>query len=132
MSRASLIKETNHGNQQEYSYLWWQRRLDWLDHNLLMTKHSWYGVTTKSLNPFFYPRNQAQGVRVNNSYSRKSKIMYAVPQGLVLGLLPFHIDFIGLIMFLDNVSSYADDTTANFCAKHFSSVITKLEEISKR
>ena len=40
-----------------------------IDHNLLITKLSWYGVTTKPLNLIFsYIRNRTQSVRINNSY----------------------------------------------------------------
>ena len=44
------------------------KALDCIDHNLLITKLSWYGVTPKSLKLIFsYLSNRTQGVRINNS-----------------------------------------------------------------
>ena len=64
------------------------KAFDCIDHNLLITKLSWYGVTPKSLKLFFsYLSNRTHSVRINNSYSRKSDIKYGVPQGSVLGPL---------------------------------------------
>ena len=61
---------------------------DCIDRNLLITKRSCYGVTPISLKLSFSDlRNRTQGVRINNSYSRKSYIKYSVPQGSVLELL---------------------------------------------
>ena len=43
------------------------KAFDCLDHNLLITKLSWYGVTTQLLNLIFsYLRNRTQSVRINN------------------------------------------------------------------
>ena len=47
---------------------------DCIDHNLLITKLSWDGVTTISLKLIFSClSNQAQGVRINNSYSETTE-----------------------------------------------------------
>ena len=49
---------------------------DWIDPSLSITKLSWYGVRTKSLNLIFYfLRNRAQSVRINTIYSNKREIM---------------------------------------------------------
>ena len=49
---------------------------DWIDPNLSITKLSWYGVRTKSLNLIFsFLRNRAQSVRINTIYSNKREIM---------------------------------------------------------
>ena len=111
------------------------KALDCIDHNLLITKLSWYGVTPKSLKLIFsYLSNRTQGVRINNSYSRKSEIKYVVAQGLVLGPLLFNIDLIDLFLECedDNISSYADDTTPYSCAQDISSVISELQRIAKK
>ena len=51
------------------------KALDCIDHNLIIIKLSWYGVTSKSLKLIFsYLSNRIKGVRINNSYSRKSDI----------------------------------------------------------
>ena len=111
------------------------KAVDCIDHNLLITKLSWYGVTPKSLKLIFsYLSNRTQGVRINNSYSRKSEIKYDVPQGSVLGPLLFNIDLIDLFLECedDNISSYADDTTPYSCAQDISSVISELRRIAKK
>ena len=63
-----------------------------IDHNLLITKLSWYGVSPTSLKLIFsYLSNRRQCVRIHNTYSRKSEIKYGVLQGFVLGPLLFNI-----------------------------------------
>ena len=107
---------------------------DCIDHNLVITKLSWYGVTPISLKQIFFLFKQPeQGVRINNSYSSKSEIKYCVPQGLVLGPLLFNIDMIDLFLECedDNISSYANDTTPYFCAQDISSVLSELQRIAK-
>ena len=106
--------------------------MDCIDHDLLIPKLSWFGVTPKSLKLIFsYLSNRTQGVRINNSYSRKSDIKYGSPQGLVLLSLLFNIDLIDLFLECedDNFTSYADDTTP--CAQDVSSVISELQGIAK-
>ena len=110
---------------------------DCIDHNLLIitTKLFWYGVTPKSLKLIFSNlSNQTQGVRINNSYRRKSEIKYGVPQGLVLWPLLFNINLIELFLESedDNNSSYADDTIPYSCAQDMSSVISELQRIAKK
>ena len=111
------------------------KAFDCIDHNLLITKLSWYRVTPTSLKLIFsYLSNRTQCVRINNSYSRKSEIKYGVPQGSVLGPLLFNIDLIDLFLECedDNISSYADDTTPYSCAQDISSVISELQRIAKK
>ena len=95
------------------------KAFDCIDHNLLITKLSWYGVTPKSLKLIFsYLSNRTQGVRINNSYRTKSEIKYGVPQGSVLGLLLLNIDLIDLFLECenDNITSYTYDTTLHLCS----------------
>ena len=111
------------------------KAFDCIDHNLLITKLSWYGVTPISLKLFFsYLSNRTQGVRINTCYSRKSEIKYGVPQGLVLGPLLFNIDLIDLFLECenDNISNYDDDTTTYSCAQDISSVISEFQRIAKQ
>ena len=55
------------------------KAFDCIDHNLLITNLSWYGVTPISLKLFFsYLSNRTQCVRINNSYSRKSTVSHRV------------------------------------------------------
>ena len=102
-----------------------------IDHNLI-AKRSWCGVTPISLKLIFsYLSNRAQGVRINNSYSRKREIKYVVSQSSVLGPLLFNIDQIDLFLECedDNISSCADDTTPYTCAQD-TSVISELQRIT--
>ena len=106
-----------------------------IDHNLLITKLSWYGVTPRSLKLIFsYLSNRTQDVRINNSYSIKSGIKYDAPQGLVLGPLLFNIYLIDMFLECedDKISSYADDATPYSCAQDISSVISELQKIAKK
>ena len=108
---------------------------DCIDNNLLITKLSWYGVTPKSLKSIFsyLSYRTQQGVRINNSYSRKSEVKYGVPQGSVLGPLLFNIDLIDLFLECEdgNITSYADETTRYSCSQDISSVISELQRIAK-
>ena len=62
------------------------KAFDSIDHSLLVTNLSWYGVKTKSLNLIFsYIRNRTHSVRIKNSSSNKREIMFDVAQGSVLG-----------------------------------------------
>ena len=79
------------------------KAFDCVDHNLLITKLSWYEITLESLNIiFFYLSNRAQGFTINNSFSGKSGVRYVVPQGSLLGSLLFNIDLIGLFFECEN------------------------------
>ena len=111
------------------------KAFDCIDHKLLITKISWYGVTHISLKLIFsYLSNRIQHVGINNNYSRKSEIKYGVPQESVLAPLLFNIDLIDLFLECedDNISSYADDTTPYSCAQDISSVISELQRITKK
>ena len=111
------------------------KAVDCIDHNLLITKLSWYVVTPTSLKSVFcYLSNGAQCLRINNSYSRNSEIKYGVPQGSVLRPLLFNINLIDLFLECedDNISSYANYTDPYSCAQDLSSVISELQRITKR
>ena len=105
------------------------KAFDFIDHSLLITKLSCYRITPKSFKLIFsYLSNRTEGVRINNSYSRKSDTKYGVPQGLVPGPLLLNIDLIDLFLQCedDNIASYADDTSPYFCERDISSVISGL------
>ena len=83
------------------------KAFDCIDHSLLITKLSWYGVTPKSFKLIFsYLNNRTQGVRINNSYRRKRDIKYGFRQGSVLGPLLFNINIIDLFL------EYAQDISS--------------------
>ena len=76
------------------------KAFDCIGHNLLITNLSWYEVTPKSLKLISsYLSNRTQGVRINNSYSRKSDIKFGIPQGSVSHrVLLFNIDLTDLLL----------------------------------
>ena len=83
-----------------------------IDHNLLITKLTWYGITPTSLNIIFsYLSNWPEGVRINNSFSGKNDIKCGVSQGSLLGPLLFNIDLIDLFLECknDSIASFAAD-----------------------
>ena len=111
------------------------KAFDCIDHNLLITKLSWYGVTPVSLKLIFsYLSHRTQDARINNSYSRNSEIKYGVPQGSVLVSPLYNIDLIDLFLEFedDNISGYADGTTPFSCAQDISSVISELQRIATK
>ena len=111
------------------------KTFDCIDHNLLITKIFWYGVTTRLHDLIFsYLRNRTHSVRINNSYSNKHEIMYGVPQVSVLGPLLFNIDLIDLFLECEDdcIYSYADGTTPYTCAEDMSSIITEFQRIANK
>lgn len=90
------------------------KAFNFIDHNLLMTKLSQCGATTKSLNLNFYQTNRTQIIRISNSYSTTDEIKYFVPQGIVFGPLLFNIALIDLYLECEdhNFNSYPDDTSS--------------------
>ena len=110
------------------------KAFDCLSHDLLIAKLHAYGVSFSSLSLIYsYLNNRFQRVKLNETYSSFTKIMYGVPQGSILGPLLFNIFLNDLFMFLPNhdIISYADDNTA-FCAgKQSTEVLSCLEKISK-
>ena len=64
----------------------------------------------------------------------KSDIKYGVLQGVVFELLLCNIDLIDLFLQykVDDITSYADDTTSYSYAQDISSVISKLQRIVKK
>ena len=61
---------------------------DCIDHKLLVAKLFWYGVLPSALNLIHsYLTNRTQGIKIKNSFSRRSIIEYGIPQGSVRGPL---------------------------------------------
>ena len=73
MVMLEKVKESrDKGEEFEAFFTDLSKAFDCIDHNLLITKLFWYGVTHISLKLFFfYLSNRAQCVRINNSYSKK-------------------------------------------------------------
>ena len=71
-----------------------------------------------------YLRNHKQTTKIDNTYSPWQDILYAVPQGSILGPLLFNIDLCDLfpIMNHEDIANYADDNTPLFPEK----ILTRL------
>ena len=136
MVMLEKVKESRDKREEFWAFFTdLSKAFDCIDHNLLITKLSWYGVTPISRKLIFsYLNNRAQCVRINNSYSRKSEVKYGVPQDSVLGPLLFNIDLTDLFLECEDndISSYADDTTPYSCAQDILSVISELQRITKK
>ena len=101
-------------------YIDFQKAFDTVDHTILLTKLTMYGITG-STNALLknYLSNRYQSVRIGNSISPPLQITKSVPQGSVLGSLLF----LFAINDLPNVSNiftsilYADDLALNLTCK---------------
>ena len=62
---------------------------------------------------YSYLSNRKQRVKINDSYSSWGKILFRVPQGSILGTLPFNIFICGMFFFLEDyeIANYADEYT---------------------
>ena len=106
----------NNADKKYYScclFLELSKAFDTVDNNILLRKMSDQFGIRRLANKFFdsYLSNRFQYVRINNSRSKKAKIIHGVPQGLNLGPLLF-------LMYINdlpkstcfNTTLFADDT----------------------
>ena len=109
------------------------KAFDCLPHDLLIAKLHAYGVELNALNFLCsYLTNRYQRVKINNSFSEWSEIIYGVPQGSILGPLLFNIFLSDLFLFLPETTfaSYADDNTPFLIGKDVKPVLDNLERVS--
>jgi hypothetical protein len=109
------------------------KAFDTIDHNILCSKLTHYGIGGTELNWFrSYLTDRSQYVSYNGSCSELNKITTGVPQGSILGPLLFTI-YMNDICYASNFHSilYADDTTLiNPICTHDSAEIIN-EELNK-
>ena len=73
------------------------KALNCINHPLLIAKINSYGVSPMSTKVIFsYLSNYTERTKIKNRFSKKSNTLHGVPQGSILALLPFNIDFIDL------------------------------------
>ena len=129
-------ESTDPGDEFGASFTDLSKEFNCIDHNLLITKLSWFGITTESFNLIFsHLRKKKQSVRINNSCSNKREIMYGVPQGSVLGHLLsslseklLGISFDSELKFEEHISKICNIVNKKFNALHSSYVNQYLEQ----
>ena len=91
------------------------KAFDCLYHELLIAKLDAYRFDKRSLILICnYLYNRKQRVKINDSFSSWSEILFEVSQGSILGPLLFNILICNMFYFLVNFESlnYADDSTS--------------------
>ena len=109
------------------------KAFDCLPHDLLIAKLHAYGLDMPSLKLLHsYLTKRRQRVKINNTYSSWSEILFGVPQGSILGPLLFHIFLCNLFLFVPDIGivNYADDNTPHATNKHLETVLKDLEQRS--
>ena len=109
------------------------KAFDCLPHELLIAKLDAYGFDKSSLKLIHsYLSNRKQRVKINDTYSSWSEIMFGVTQGSILGPLLFNIFICDMFYFLEgfDIADYADDSTPYCAGKSAESVVNKLGQSS--
>ena len=110
------------------------KAFDCLSHELLVAKLCAYGMDIPSLRLIHsYLKERKQRVRINNSYSSWSTLLYGVPQGSIIGPLLFNIYMTDLFLSIKKceIANYADDCTLYTSQSKTKNVIEALEKDSK-
>ena len=109
-----LSSELDNMNTPLNIYLDLSKAFDSLNHNILLSKLEYYGITGISHNLFnTYLSNRKQYVQYESSHSDLANIKYGVPQGSILGPLLFliYINDLPKSSKIFSFLMYADDTT---------------------
>ena len=104
------------------------KAFDSLPHDLLIAKLHAYGLDTKSLKLMLsYLTNRKQRVKISDTYSSWSKILFRVPQGSILGPLLFNFFICDLFLFLPrfDIADYADDNTPYLTNNNIVDILTQ-------
>ena len=97
-----------------------QKAFDTVNHKILLSKLSYYGVRSNALDWFeSYLTMRTQYVTISGSTSEKANIIHGVPQGSVLGPLLFliYINDLHKAIMHSTVHHFADDTNLLYINK---------------
>ena len=80
----------------------------------------------------FLFKKRRQRVKINNTYSSWSEIIFVVPQGSILDPLLFNIFLCDLFFFVPDIgiANYADDNIPHATSKHLETVLKDLDQRS--
>ena len=99
-------------------------------HDFLIAKLEAYGFSYEALKVMYnYLTDRKHRTKVNDSFSDFIDFLLDVPQGSILGPLLFNIYIWDFFFFVEDVTSYADDTTPHSNGKN---VVTVLENIETK
>ena len=107
------------------------KAFDCLVHDFLIAKLEANGFTYESLKLInSYPIDRKHRTKITSLYSSFWDLLNGVPQGSILGPLPFNIYISDRFLFHndDNVASYADDTTPHAMKENFLQVLKEIED----
>ena len=114
-----------------------KKAFDTIDHNILLTKLSYYGISDEDLQLFeSYLCDHRQCCNINGHVSSFQTIKYGVPQGSILGPLLSILYMNDLLSCLSNrhMTMYADDTSSSKAVRTLDEireyVIPSLQKIS--
>ena len=97
------------------------KAFDCILYDLIIAKLNAFGFNQEVLKLIHsYLSDRSQRVKVGSSFSKELDISCGLPQGSILGSLPFNIDICDLF-FIDmspDIANYADDTTPYDCAPY--------------
>ena len=106
------------------------KAFDTINHELLIAKLALYGFSKSALEIVFnYLSNRLQRTKINISFSNWSELKMGVPQGWVLGPLPFNLYINDLFCQIINTHpcNFADDTSLNSFDMNLENLLFNLE-----